>query len=192
MTQLRGIDAEYVNWRTVMGRKVLQLVFEIDIARQQEVLTMLGTPTVGESKWVAIALLENNGSASVNGATSQKQTQRPSSAIEAPNGPHGGTPLPITVSTAETGTSETQAHARKSFASLPLSQQAAIRCGDVLFQEFVRAENEADAASAVRVACDISSRSGIIHNSRAGEQWQQLERQYQAWLTDRKFAEAKR
>lgn len=155
MSKLRGIDAEYVNWRTVIGRKVLQLVFEIDISRQQEVLTMLGVPTVGESKWVAIAPLDLT----------------PKSLVQA-KPEASGSP--------------------KKFHELPLSQQAAIRCGDPLFQEYMGAENEAQCTAKVRGVCDVMSRSEIVPNMRAGSLWQQTEAQYQSWLTDRKFAEAKR
>lgn len=53
-----AISADYVNWRPVNGRKVLQLVFEVPLESTHDVLTKLGTPTPGESKWVAIALLD--------------------------------------------------------------------------------------------------------------------------------------
>lgn len=58
MSDLRGIEADYVNWRTVTGRKALQLVFEVDISRQEEVLKMLGAPSSDTSKPCAIALLD--------------------------------------------------------------------------------------------------------------------------------------
>lgn len=58
MTDLCAIQADYVNWRPVNGRKVLQLVFEVPLESTHDVLTKLGTPTPGESKWVAIALLD--------------------------------------------------------------------------------------------------------------------------------------
>lgn len=183
------ISADFASWRTIQGRRVLQLVMEIPIERGEDALRKLGLPMPGESKWCAIALLENNGSANVSGATSQKQTQRPSSAIEAQDGHHGGTPSPITVSTAETGTSETQAPARKSFASLTLTQQSGIRCADALFQEFLKVENEKDAAEYVRLYCGIASRSEL---PAFPDRWHDLEGKYQSWLTDRKFAEAKR
>lgn len=80
----------------------------------------------------------------------------------------------------------------KPFASLPLSQQAAIRCGDVLFQEYLGLEAEADAADYVRCHCGVKSRSQITDANLSGGRWQQIETMYQAWLTDRKFAEAKR
>ena len=175
MSQLRGIDAEYVNWRTVMGRKVLQLVFEIDISRQMEVLTMLGTPTTGESKWVAIAPLREKPEA------------------EAP----AFTPVPVLIGSGSAASkpepqSREAAGSPKPFSFLPLSQQAAIRCGDVLFQEFLGVMTATDAAQAVRDNCAVQSRSEFDSNKQAGAAWHNIECRFQNWLTDRKFAESKR
>lgn len=58
MTKLCGIDADYVNWRPVTGRKVLTLTFEVDISRQEEVLRYLGAPASDKSIPCAIALLD--------------------------------------------------------------------------------------------------------------------------------------
>lgn len=52
------IQADYVNWRTVVGRKCLQLIFEIDISQQGEVLRLLGAPASDKSVPCAIALLD--------------------------------------------------------------------------------------------------------------------------------------
>lgn len=54
------IQADYVNWRTVVGRKTLQLIFEIDISQQGEVLKLLGPPASDKSVPCAIALLDLN------------------------------------------------------------------------------------------------------------------------------------
>lgn len=189
MSDLRVIQADFANWRPVTGRKVLQLIFEIDISQTGEVLRRLGTPTPGESKWCAIALLENGSSASGNVATSPKTTQRPSSDTAAPDGHHGETLSHTSASTAETGTSETLDHARKRFASLPLTQQAGIRCADVLFREFLKVESESDAADYVRLYCGVASRSEL---TKFPERWLGLEAKYQYWLTDRKYAQVAR
>lgn len=50
------IEATWHDWRTVKGRKMLQLVFEIPIEKQGEVLTLLGHPEPSGSKWCMIAL----------------------------------------------------------------------------------------------------------------------------------------
>lgn len=80
----------------------------------------------------------------------------------------------------------------KKFHEMPLSQQAALRSQDALFQEFMLVENEEDAAAKVRRQCRVETRSQIVSGSPAGALWLQIESQYQAWATDRKFAEAKR
>lgn len=80
----------------------------------------------------------------------------------------------------------------KKFHELPLSQQAAIRCGDVLFQEYLKVESDEDAADYVRCYCGVSSRGEINPIRPSGDRWRDLEAKYQSWLTDRKFAEAKR
>jgi hypothetical protein len=85
-----------------------------------------------------------------------------------------------------------EAAPHKPFSSLPLSQQAAIRCGDVLFQEYLKLETEDEAADYVRHHCGVKSRSDIKADGPSAQRWKQIEAMYQSWLTDRKFAEAKR
>lgn len=52
------IRADYANWRPVSGRKILQLILEVPIEQTQDVMLKLGVPVPGESKWVAVALLQ--------------------------------------------------------------------------------------------------------------------------------------
>lgn len=90
---------------------------------------------------------------------------------------------------------------RRPFASLPLSQQAAIRCQDRTFVEFLDKLGLAsdppedwDPAEVVRIYCRISSRAELdkpTPNS-AKDHWHRLNGQYEAWLTDRKYAGARR
>lgn len=58
MSDSAAILATFHDWRTVKGRKQLQLIFEVDLERQEEVLTALGAPMPSLPKWVAIALLD--------------------------------------------------------------------------------------------------------------------------------------
>jgi len=62
------IDATFHDWRTVKGRKMLQLVFEIPIEKQGEVLTLLGHPEPSGSKWCMIALKDVGKPAQARGA----------------------------------------------------------------------------------------------------------------------------
>lgn len=93
---------------------------------------------------------------------------------------------------------------RRPFSSLPLSQQAAIRCTDKDFQTFLgrmvtvmyttdepRAAEDI-AAEGVRNICKVSSRSKIVEGDKSGDRWLHLEAQYQSWLTDQRYAGASR
>jgi len=57
MSEDRVIKARYADWRTVKGRKVLQLVLEVPLEQQDEALRMLGAPLPDRDLWVAIARL---------------------------------------------------------------------------------------------------------------------------------------
>ena len=187
------IRADFSATRSVAGRKVLQLIFEVPIEAADDAMARLGGfPLPGENRWCAIALLENGKHVSGNAVGPQKSAPKLSAPSALGAGQTGKQPSHTTATTAAGTTSETQSHDRKPFASLPLSQQAAIRCGDVLFQEYLKFEDEADTARAVRKLCCVDSRSQIVAGSPAGSIWNQLEASYQNWLTDRKFAEAKR
>ena len=163
MSQLRGIDADFTSFRHVQGRKVIQLTFEVPIERTAEVFNMLGSPTSGQSLWCAIA------------------------------------PLNMKAIQAEPSSSEPKANGSpKKFHELPLPQQAAIRCQDKDFHWFlmdnypaIAATNET-AKGVVCVVCGVNSRSEIVHGEASGDSWHNIETLYQAWLTDRKFAEARR
>lgn len=81
---------------------------------------------------------------------------------------------------------------RRPFASLPLSQQAAIRCQDNDFKLWIGASNAEDAADKVRKYCGVGSRSEIITGTAAADIWLRLDGEYQAYLTDRQYADARR
>lgn len=58
MTDLAVIRATFSDWRTVKGRKQLQLIFEVPLEQQKEVLSRLGAPDSANPLWCAIALLD--------------------------------------------------------------------------------------------------------------------------------------
>lgn len=96
---------------------------------------------------------------------------------------------------------ESQKKDRKPFASLPLSQQAAIRCGDADFQKFIVERysgfhayrvNEDNAALLVREQCGVTSRSKIVYPGESGEEWSRLEGEYQSFLTTQRYAHVMR
>lgn len=82
----------------------------------------------------------------------------------------------------------------KKFVEMPLSQQAALRCGDVLFQECHGAESAEIMADILRRECGVSSRADLDdkRNVDARNQFADMEAAYQGWLTDRKYAQVAR
>lgn len=90
---------------------------------------------------------------------------------------------------------------RKPFALLPLSQQAALRCNDTEFRTFV-AQLDGEgmflmydtdmAADYVRGRCGVSSRAELNTSKDAARHWGILESNFQAWRTDRQYADARR
>ncbi len=57
MSDQRVIKARYADWRTVKGRKVLQITLEVPLEQQEDVLSMLGAPMPDRDLWVAVARL---------------------------------------------------------------------------------------------------------------------------------------
>jgi hypothetical protein len=57
MTNLAVIKATFSDWRTVKGRKQLQLIFEVPLEQQSDVLARLGAPNSENPLWCAIAML---------------------------------------------------------------------------------------------------------------------------------------
>ena len=54
---MTAIPAEYVNFKNVMSRKVLQIILEVPAEQTQEALSKLGVPSAHESTWVGVALI---------------------------------------------------------------------------------------------------------------------------------------
>ncbi len=57
MPELAAIKAAFSDWRTVKGRKCLQLIFEVPLEQQGQVLDYLGAPMPDDPKWCGIAKL---------------------------------------------------------------------------------------------------------------------------------------
>ncbi len=145
MTDFCAIEADYVNWRPVNGRKVLQLVFEVPLENTHDVLTRLGTPTPGESKWVAIALLDR---------TKLVRDTGPHQSIHA-NGEHE-------VSGSATAQAE-GGSPKKSWSDYTRSQQAAILSTDADFIRYFDARSPNDATGKLKAHFRISSRTELDH-----------------------------
>lgn len=143
-----AIKASFSDWRTVKTRKVLQLIFEVPLEGQADVLTYLGTPSVLESKWCGIALI-----------------QEPT------------TPAPARI----------ENKSKQSWSEMLPAQQAAIRCNEPGFLKFLEhkklgvCSDSHAAANAVRLYCDIDSRSKLNTNSGAAAIWKKLDDAYFYW-----------
>lgn len=177
MSEPRVIRADYTNWRPVAGRKVLQLILEVPIEQTADVMEKLGFPLPGESKWVAVALLD-----------------------EKPSSPHS---LPISGKTGEAklatapandGIAGSIAKERRPFKSLAPSAQAAMACSDPSFrrwlvpnQQNVDAEMTTDILKA-RLGIKSRRELDMVSDTR----WDSLYAEYQAFLTTQRYAEAAR
>jgi hypothetical protein len=76
------------------------------------------------------------------------------------------------------------------WSTLPLVQQAGIRCGDPVFWEFLRVaaddrgrnvHNSVDAAGYVRLACGVKSRALLSTDEHAAACWRALDTSFIAW-----------
>lgn len=71
---------------------------------------------------------------------------------------------------------------RQKWIDLPYPQQAAMRCNEKAFQEFLNARDAEVAAHVVRKRCGVESRSEIKRDTVAGGSWMALEKEYLIWL----------
>lgn len=167
MIDPRVIQATFADWRTVKGRKQLQLIFEVPLEQQEVVLKMLGAPMPNDAKWYAIARLNAE------------------SEVVPDNGPE-----------AERRNTD-RAGDKKAWSDLSPAQQAGIRCGEVAFRKFLEegnygpsgvstpfSESKEAAATYVRFVCGVQSRADIGKDRTSLNKWRDLEAAYQAWLAD--------
>ena len=82
--------------------------------------------------------------------------------------------------------SETPGKPKKRFHELPLSQQAALRCGDQNFRAFLHIDgwetyDAESAAEVVRSICNVDSRAELSTDAFAGQQWTNLNSKFEAW-----------
>jgi hypothetical protein len=71
---LTAFKATFSDWRTVKGRKQLQLIFEVPLEQQGAVLEMLGAPRPSDPAWCGIALL-TGAAAQAQGASAPAPTK---------------------------------------------------------------------------------------------------------------------
>lgn len=159
MNDARIIQATFADWRTVKGRKQLQLILEVPLEQQAHVLTMLGAPNPSDPQWCAIALLNLN-------ATKPEEPAK---------------------STQSKPANATQAGGRRAWSDLSPAQQAGIRCNEEAFWRYLGERgyvviDHDDAASVVRTECQVTSRSDLNTDKDAAERWRNLDAEYRAWM----------
>ena len=159
MSAPAAISGDFATYRHVQGRKVLQLVIEVPAESAASVFAALGTPGAGEGIPVALARLAK-----------RSEAQQPPKE-------------------------------RRPFTELPYAQQAAIRCEEAAFSQFLAHTHSTEwrtaaqiagdpsvkwAPFAVRLICEVSSRSEIIKGTPAGDRWAALEADFYAWQRGRR------
>lgn len=82
--------------------------------------------------------------------------------------------------------------ARVPFRTLPLAQQAALKCGDEAFRRFIceefaeqwtRCESDKDAADFIRWYCGVDSRSELKLGTEPGSAWRRLLDKFDVWMS---------
>ena len=154
-------------------RSVLQIIVEVPIENADEALKALGgVPQPGTERWVGVAL-----------APKERNAIKPKDEF-------AGYPANSIVEADPKDLSKP----KRPFNSLPLSQQAGIRCKDGQFHDFlcIREDTpdipEEQVPDLVRAICLISSRAQLDTNDICAQKWRKLEEEFQAYLTDLRYA----
>lgn len=85
-----------------------------------------------------------------------------------------------------------KAQETRRFLTMPMAQQAALRCQDATFRAFLREVkctstfNSAEAADAVRDICGVGSRAQLNTNAEAAAKWRQLNLHFELWMSAEK------
>jgi hypothetical protein len=84
---------------------------------------------------------------------------------------------------AERPAEESEPKERRAFTSLPLAQQAAMKCNDAAFARFLFERYDAtDPAEYVRKTCGVTSRREIAKGTPAGTVWIELLAEFDVWM----------
>lgn len=78
-------------------------------------------------------------------------------------------------------------HEHKPWDSLRPSAQAAIRCDDPMFWQFLSVSNKDQAAENVRRSCDVPSRSQLDRSYDARSKWEAMDEAFMEWKRLRKL-----
>ena len=172
MTDKAAIAGTYSDFKIIRSRKVAQLVVEVPIEQAQALIAALGLPNPAEETWVAVARLER-----AKEHDWRDFSTRVLGTIESPPQAVPEAPRP-----------------HRPFEQLPYPQQAALRCQDLSFRQFLRdaknigTHNAEEAAGAVRMLCEVASRKDIRPGTKAEKLWLRLNTHYTLWQSAREAA----
>lgn len=147
-----AISGDLVQFRTVQGRGVLQIIVEIPLEDGDHAHAALGGyPKPGESRPVAIALLDPaQARAKPAKATKPAAATKPAPAVREP----------------------------RAWPSMAPSQQAGLLCNDPEFMAWAGATTPGSAADFVRLHCGIASRAQLDRNPQAAAVWQEMVKEF--------------
>lgn len=169
-----AFTADYVDLRFIKSRKCAQIVVEIPIEQAAEFVAAFGAPNPATGVPVALARID------------------PSKVIEASPEPAQAVRLTEVYDDEIRINGETIYRGdmkRRKFGDLPLVVRCAMTCEKPAFWQFLLEEGHAadvlnaeQAATYVRGLCEVKSRSEIIKGSPAGDRWEMIERNFDAWM----------
>ena len=151
-----AIRADYVNVKTVLSRRVCQVVFECALEDMGLILDVFGSPDPNTTISAALARIYD-----------EKEIKQLPPPEEEKN--DTGKKLPE------------RASAPLAQRIAILCQDVAFR--KFLTEQYkTKVETADQAASFIRGYCDVMSRSEIEHNSEASQKWEQVYSRFRAWM----------
>lgn len=170
-----AVLATFADCKFIRTRSTMQLVLELPIEQADEALKVLGgVPQPGTERWVGVALAPKERKSILDSpehkAEQASRNEAFKTSVEAIEKQH------------------------RPFQSLKLSQQAGVRCNDQQFQDYIWAMSDAQveieetATTLCKKYLGVTSRSELDTNDLAGAKWKKLEADYQAHLTDLRYA----
>ena len=166
MSEESAILAQFSDWRTVKGRKVLQLIFEVPLEEQAKVLTHLGAPMPLADLWCGIARVARKGKAGETGAA---PVVSGSSMAASDETPPAGNSKP-----------------KRRWQDMPPSQRAALLTKDGRFWAYLESQGflgtELAADGFIKSHCGIQSKGELKPgNNVENLRFEDLEGNFKAW-----------
>jgi hypothetical protein len=178
-----AITGQLVDIHNVATHKCARLTVHVPAEQAASIVAAFGWPTMVDPVPIAIARLTNPPAAETSPHGGQEGKRGPADIAPAP-------PPNFREMRGKTETAVVQPEAPKperKWREVPLSQQAAIRCGEPLFRKYLEARyhgcyNTDDAAAEkVRHLCRVASRSEISIGDFSGKVWAIIDDDFRAW-----------